>query len=147
MDVLARNNVTVSGRPGAPAMMFAHGFGCDQNMWRDVAPAFEADHTVVLFDHVGAGHSDTSAYSEQRYGTLDGYAADVLEILAALGLSADTEVLLAGRDEQRMAAAGKELGVRARTLSFDATALDSHQALIDEVFAGGEVDLVISAAG
>lgn len=87
MDVLARNNVTVSGRPGAPAMMFAHGFGCDQNMWRHVAPAFEADHTVVLFDHVGAGRSDSSAYSPQRYGTLDGYAADALEILAALDLT------------------------------------------------------------
>lgn len=76
----------VTGRPGAPATVFAHGFGCDQNMWRHVAPAFEADHTVVLFDHVGAGRSDSSAYSPQRYGTLDGYATDVLEILAALGL-------------------------------------------------------------
>lgn len=86
MDVLARNNVTVTGRPGAPAMVFAHGFGCDQNMWRLVTPDFEADHTVVLFDHVGAGHSDSSAYSQQRYGTLDGYATDLLEILAALDL-------------------------------------------------------------
>lgn len=86
MDVLARNNVVVSGRPGAPAMMFAHGFGCDQNMWRYVTPAFEADHTIVLFDHVGAGRSDSSAYSRERYGTLDGYATDVLEILAALDL-------------------------------------------------------------
>jgi decaprenylphospho-beta-D-erythro-pentofuranosid-2-ulose 2-reductase len=64
-----------------------------------------------------------------------------LEILGALGLSADSEVLLAGRDEQRMAAAGKLLGVRARTLRFDATALDSHETLIDEAFAGGDVDL------
>ena len=69
-----------------------------------------------------------------------------LEILAALGLSADTEVLLAG-DEQRMAAAGQELGVRARTLRFDATALDSHESLINEAFAGGDVNLLISAAG
>ena len=64
-----------------------------------------------------------------------------------LHLSPDTEVLLAGRDEQRMAAAGKELGTRVRTLRFDATALDTHPALIDEAFAGGDVDLVISAAG
>ncbi len=70
-----------------------------------------------------------------------------LEILAALGAPADTEVLLAGRDEQRLAAAGKALSYQVRTLPYDATALDSHQALIDQVFAAGEVDLVISAAG
>jgi decaprenylphospho-beta-D-erythro-pentofuranosid-2-ulose 2-reductase len=70
-----------------------------------------------------------------------------LEILAALGLPATAEVLLAGRDEQRMAAAGKELGCQVRTLPFEATALDTHQALIDAAFAGGPVDLVISAAG
>jgi sigma-B regulation protein RsbQ len=99
MDVLARNSVVVSGRPGAPAMMFAHGFGCDQNMWRGVAPAFEADHTVVLFDHVGAGRSDSSAYSRERYGTLDGYAADVLEILAALDL---TDVVFVGHSVSGM---------------------------------------------
>ncbi|MGH3121837.1 MAG: SDR family NAD(P)-dependent oxidoreductase [Streptosporangiaceae bacterium] len=88
-----------------------------------------------------------AADSPARVLLLGGTSEIGLEILAALGLSADTEVLLAGRDEQRMAAAGKELGVRARTLRFDATALDSHQALIDEAFAGGDVDLVISAAG
>ena len=87
-----------------------------------------------------------AADSPARVLLLGGTSEIGLEILAALGLSADTEVLLR-RDEQRMAAAGKELGVRARTLRFDATALDSHQALIDEAFAGGEVDLVISAAG
>jgi sigma-B regulation protein RsbQ len=86
MDVLTRNNVTVSGRPDGRALLFAHGFGCDQNMWRGVAPAFEADHRVVLFDLVGAGRSDTSAYDRDRYGTLQGYADDVLEICAALDL-------------------------------------------------------------
>ena len=55
MDTLQRNNVAVSGVPDGPALVFAHGFGCDQNMWRFVAPAFEATHRVVLFDHVGAG--------------------------------------------------------------------------------------------
>lgn len=63
MDVLARNNVQVSGR-GDRAMVFAHGFGCDQNMWRFVAPEFEGDFKVVLFDHVGAGGSDLSAYDK-----------------------------------------------------------------------------------
>ena len=67
--------------------MFAHGFGCDQNMWRFVAPAFEADHRVVLFDHVGAGGSDLTAYDPERYDTLDGYADDVVEIAEGLDLT------------------------------------------------------------
>ena len=58
MSVVTRNNVTISGAESGRPMLFAHGFGCDQNMWRYVAPAFEADHRVVLFDHVGAGASD-----------------------------------------------------------------------------------------
>src|ERR1700735_1107815 len=88
-----------------------------------------------------------AADSPARGLLLGGTSEIGLEILAALGLPAGTEVLLAGRDEQRMAAAGKELGVRARTLRFDATGLATHQAVIDEAFAGGDVDLVISAAG
>lgn len=68
-------------------MLFAHGFGCDQNMWRFVAPAFAADHRIVLFDHVGAGGSDPDAYDPERYGTLDGYAHDVVEICRALDLA------------------------------------------------------------
>jgi sigma-B regulation protein RsbQ len=87
VDALRRNNVTVSGRPDGRAMVFAHGFGCDQNMWRFVAPAFEADHRVVRFDHVGAGGSDLAAYDPERYASLDGYATDVVEIGEALGLS------------------------------------------------------------
>ena len=86
MDVLARNNVNVSGDPGAPAMLFAHGFGCDQNMWRFVAPAFGDTHRVVLFDYVGFGASDHAAWDPGRYGTLSGYAQDVLEICRALDL-------------------------------------------------------------
>ena len=85
MDVVARNNVKVSGR-GTQPMLFAHGFGCDQNMWRFVAPAFEPTHRVVLFDHVGHGGSDLSAYDRVRYDTLGGYADDVLEICDALNL-------------------------------------------------------------
>jgi sigma-B regulation protein RsbQ len=67
-------------------MLFAHGFGCDQNMWRFVAPAFEADHKVVLFDLVGMGGSDLSAYDPERYATLDGYADDVIAICRELEL-------------------------------------------------------------
>ena len=86
MDVLRRNNVVVSGRADGQPMVFAHGFGCDQNMWRHVAPVFEQTHKVVLFDHVGAGASDLKAYDEDRYGTLQGYADDIVEILEALDL-------------------------------------------------------------
>lgn len=82
---LRRNNVRVTGQ-GDVAMVFAHGFGCDQSMWSRVAPAFAADHRVVLFDHVGAGDADASAYDRAKYGALDGYAEDVLEICAALDL-------------------------------------------------------------
>ena len=66
-------------------MVFAHGFGCDQNMWRFVAPSFEADYRVVLFDNVGAGGSDLSAYDPAKYATLDGYADDLSEIGEAVG--------------------------------------------------------------
>ena len=85
MSVLARNNVHMSGH-GNRAMVFAHGFGCDQNMWRFVAPEFENNFKVVLFDHVGAGGSDLSAYDHQKYSTLSGYAEDVVEVGRALGL-------------------------------------------------------------
>jgi len=66
--------------------MFAHGFGCDQNMWRYVAPAFEDRFQTILFDHVGAGGSDLKAYDANKYSTLDGYADDVVEIGKELGL-------------------------------------------------------------
>ena len=73
-------------------MLFAHGFGCDQNMWRFVAPEFEDDYRVVLFDHVGAGGSDLGAYDHDRYDSLDGYTRDVLEICDALELTGLTFV-------------------------------------------------------
>ena len=65
-------------------MLFAHGYGCDQIMWRHFVPAFQNDYRIVLFDHVGAGRSDTSQYSRDKYGTLQGYANDVLEIIDAV---------------------------------------------------------------
>ena len=80
-------------------MMFAHGFGCDQNMWRFVAPAFADTHRVVLFDHVGSGRSDLSAYSKEKYGTLEGYATDVLEICEELQL---TDVVFVGHSVSAM---------------------------------------------
>ncbi len=86
MSVIARNRVRVSGVADGRPVVFAHGFGCDQEMWRLVAPAFAVDHRVVLFDHVGSGRSDLSAYDPERYGSLQGYAGDVVEICRELGL-------------------------------------------------------------
>lgn len=83
--VIRRNNVHLSGR-GETAMVFAHGFGCDQRMWRFVAPQFENDFKVVLFDHVGSGRSDGAAYQSEKYASLSGYAADLNEIGDVLGL-------------------------------------------------------------
>ncbi|HEV7346018.1 MAG TPA: alpha/beta hydrolase [Devosia sp.] len=85
MSAVERNNVSVRGR-GTRPIMFAHGFGCDQNMWRFITPSFEDDFQIILFDHVGAGGSDLAAYSRHKYAHLDGYAADVLEICEELGL-------------------------------------------------------------
>ncbi|MFC9772400.1 MULTISPECIES: alpha/beta fold hydrolase [unclassified Pseudarthrobacter] len=100
-NVANRNNVTMLGRAGGPVMLFAHGYGCDQEMWRRLVPYFAADYRVVLFDHVGAGHSDLEAYHREKYGTLDGYATDVLEICEALDLE---DVILVGHSVSAMIA-------------------------------------------
>ncbi|MFE1585044.1 alpha/beta fold hydrolase [Streptomyces sp. NPDC058737] len=114
MDVKRRNNVTVTGNPLGRTVVLAHGFGCDQNMWRHTLPALVDDYRVVLFDYVGSGRSDLSAFSEHRYASLDGYATDVVEICAALDLrdavfvghsvSAMIGVLAAGRVPSRIGA-------------------------------------------
>src|SRR5215207_9262970 len=102
MDVVRRNNVKVTGRDDGPPMLFAHGFGCDQHMWRFVAPAFEDEHRVVLFDYVGAGESDAAAYDPERYGSLDGYAEDVLDVCRALELQ---DVIFVGHSVSSMVGA------------------------------------------
>ncbi|MEU8055148.1 alpha/beta fold hydrolase [Microbispora bryophytorum] len=99
MSVMVRNNVRIIGRPDGRPMVFAHGFGCDQNMWRLVAPAFEDDHRVVLFDYVGSGDSDLSAYSPERYSSLQGYAQDILDICAELDL---TDAVVVGHSVSAM---------------------------------------------
>lgn len=81
--ILARNNVNVYGN-GKRHMIFAHGFGCDQTMWRFVAPAFAENHRVVLFDYVGSGKSDTTAYNIDKYCTLSGYVQDLLDVCEEL---------------------------------------------------------------
>jgi sigma-B regulation protein RsbQ len=85
MEVLQRNNVVLKGS-GSQSMVFSHGFGCDQNMWRLVSPAFEDEFRTVLFDHVGAGRSDLAAYDSEKYSSLSGYADDLVEIGETLGL-------------------------------------------------------------
>jgi sigma-B regulation protein RsbQ len=92
MDVLKRNNVTVSG-VGTQTMVFVHGFGCNQQMWRLVAPEFAAEYRVVLLDLVGAGQSDLAAYDPAHYSSLDAHAEDVLAVLHTLDLH---DVVLVG---------------------------------------------------
>ena len=84
-DIRKRNNVKEFGK-GKQPMLFAHGFGCDQNMWRFITPAFENDYRIILFDYVGSGKSDLNYYNPERYSSLNGYAEDVLEICADLEL-------------------------------------------------------------
>ncbi|MFS4446527.1 alpha/beta fold hydrolase [Maribacter sp. 2307UL18-2] len=78
-EIASKYNVKVSGE-GKQTILFAHGFGCDQNMWRFIVPAFEQDYKLVLFDYIGCGKSDVSAYNTERYESLQGYAQDILDI-------------------------------------------------------------------
>jgi sigma-B regulation protein RsbQ len=103
MDVLTRNNVRIIGDHGQ-AILFANGFGCDQNVWRHIIPAFQDRYQLILFDYVGAGQSDLSAYDPIRYGNLNGYAQDILEIIETLKLS---DVIFVGHSVSSM------IGVRA----------------------------------
>lgn len=98
MNIIQRNNVTVTGK-GEKTMLFAHGYGCDQQMWRYITPAFEQDYKIVLFDHVGFGKADTSGYSKERYASLQAYADDMLKICAALELQ---EVIFVGHSVSAM---------------------------------------------
>ena len=96
---LRRNNVVVTGNLEGPTMIFGHGFGCSQAAWRLVAPQFEADHRVVLFDHVGAGGSDLTAYDRGKYDSLHGYAADVVDLVESLDVS---DVIFVGHSVSAM---------------------------------------------
>lgn len=80
MQLLYRNNVQFSGK-GNATLLFSHGFGCDQSMWRLTTPAFEDNFRIVCYDLVGSGHSDRSAYDRAKYSSLHGYASDVLDIV------------------------------------------------------------------
>lgn len=106
MNTLARYNIQTFGR-GTTPLLFAHGFGCDQNMWRLITPSFENDYKIVLFDYIGHGRSDFSAYDQARYGSLEGYADDILEICDGLNLK---DVILVGHSVS--AAIGIIAGIR-----------------------------------
>jgi sigma-B regulation protein RsbQ len=100
MRATARHDVRLHGPEDGPPMLFAHGFGCDQNMWRHVWPAFADAYRIVLFDHVGHGRSDRETFDAERYATLDGYARDVLDICAELEL--DSGVVFVGHSVSAM---------------------------------------------
>ena len=89
--ILKRNHVTIHGN-GKETLLLAHGFGCDQRMWRFVLPALSSKYQVILFDYVGSGNSDVTEYSVDKYSTLNGYAQDVLDIIQALKLEKVTFV-------------------------------------------------------
>jgi sigma-B regulation protein RsbQ len=91
-DVMLRHHVTVTGRADGPVLLFAHGFGCDQHMWRRIIPYFTDQYRVVLFDHMGSGSSDQAAYDADRYSSLDGYVADILVLCEAMDLQEVTLV-------------------------------------------------------
>ena len=85
MKAILRNNVKVLGS-GTRTLMFAHGYGCDQTMWRHVVPSFADEYRIVLFDYVGSGSSDILAFDRTKYSTLRGYAQDIVEIVDELGI-------------------------------------------------------------
>lgn len=86
MDAVVRLNAHVTGPDGARPIVFAHGFGCDQSMWRKVAPDLAADHQVVLYDLLGSGGSDLDAYDPERYSRLEAHAEDLVALCRELDL-------------------------------------------------------------
>jgi sigma-B regulation protein RsbQ len=133
VSVTVRNNVVLSGPTQGQPMLFAHGFGCDQNMWRFVAPAFEDRYRVILFDHVGAGGSDLQAYDRAKYSSLAGYAEDILEICRELELH---DVVFVGHSVSAMMGVLAAVEEPAR---FDRLVLvgPSPRYLDDEAYVGG----------
>ena len=98
MGLRERNRVNLAGE-GPVTLMFAHGFGCDQHMWRFLAPGYAQRFRTLLFDQVGSGASDLSAYDPDKYDSLDGYAADVIELIDEF---ADGPVVFVGHSVSAM---------------------------------------------
>jgi sigma-B regulation protein RsbQ len=92
MLVPNRFNLVQDGEPTARPLVFMHGYGCDQSMWRFVAPAFDRDYRVILYDQLGFGRSDVTTWRELRYSSLSGYADDLVELVEALELPPTTVV-------------------------------------------------------
>ncbi|EHQ26071.1 alpha/beta fold hydrolase [Mucilaginibacter paludis] len=107
IDVIKRNNIRIFGE-GSQPLIFAHGFGCDQNVWRHLVNSFQSQYKIILFDYVGAGKSDLSAYDSKKYASLDGYAQDVIDICEVLDLK---DVVFVGHSVSCM------VGVRAAILN------------------------------
>jgi sigma-B regulation protein RsbQ len=113
-DVRRRNNITELGPSDGPVLLLAHGFGTDQDMWQRILPRLSERYRVVLFDHVGSGHSDPAAYSSARYSTLDAYTEDLIDICVGLDLHGVTiighsvgammAIAAAARDSSRITA-------------------------------------------
>lgn len=133
MGAVETNNVHDAGVPDGRPMVFAHGFGCDQQMWRHVTPAFVDDHRVILFDHVGCGRSDPAAYDPATYASLDGYATDVLAILDELDLE---DVVFVGHSVSAMIGV---VAARRRPARFGALVLlgPSPRYIDDDDYVGG----------
>ncbi len=133
MSVVTRNNVQVHGPADGQPMLFAHGFGCDQSMWRFVWPAFGDRYRIVLFDHVGYGNSDASAFDPRRHSSLEGYANDVVAICDELDLD---RLVFVGHSVSAMIGV---LAAIARPERFDRLVLvgPSPRYLDDEGYVGG----------
>lgn len=89
--IIARNNVKIFGE-GEQTLLLAHGFGCDQNMWRFVKSDLGKKYRLVLFDYVGSGKSDLASFSSEKYSALDGYAENIIDVCRALNLEKVTIV-------------------------------------------------------
>jgi sigma-B regulation protein RsbQ len=128
-----RHNVQVHGPPDGRPLVFVHGFGCDQSMWRFVWPEFAGEHRVILFDHVGHGHAEHRAFEPERYAALDGYAADLLDVCRELDLR---DAVLVGHSVSAMIGA---LAVIAEPERFGALVMvsPSPRYLDDDGYVGG----------
>jgi sigma-B regulation protein RsbQ len=133
MSAVRRNNVVQHGVEDGQPMLFAHGFGCDQTMWRHVWPAFADEYRIVLFDHVGYGGSDAAAFDRRRYSRLEGYAGDVVAICDELDLE---DIVFVGHSVSAMVGV---LAANARPQRFSRLVLigPSPRYLDDEGYSGG----------
>lgn len=99
MDVYAKNNIKIVGAADGPLILLAHGFGCDQQLWRPIVDRLQSEFRLLLIDHVGSGESDPGSWDEQKYSSLAGYAADVVDVVRDLDLR---DVVLVGHSVASM---------------------------------------------